>query len=83
MKTVKSILLNEETPGYRLYGKTGWALRNGNNYGWFVGWIETADRILFVATLIEPKNQEEIRDFQLARKGITLEVLRSLDIIRE
>lgn len=83
MKTVKSILLNEETPGYRLFGKTGWALRNGNNYGWFVGWIETADRILFVATLIEPKNQEEIRDFQLARKGITLEVLRSLDIIRE
>jgi len=83
MKTVKSIMLNEETQEYRLYGKTGWSIRDGNNYGWFVGWIETSDRILYVATLIEPKDQSEIRDFQLARKGITMEVLRLLDIIRE
>lgn len=83
MHAVKAIMQNEKTPDYKLYGKTGWAFRNGNNYGWFVGWVETADRILYVATLIEPKNQEEIRDFQLARKGITLEVLRLLNIIRE
>ncbi|MFZ4521625.1 MAG: class D beta-lactamase [Bacteroidales bacterium] len=81
MQAVKSIMINEATPEYTLSGKTGWAIRNGNNYGWFVGWIETKGNIYYIATLVEPENQEKTDDFTAARKVITMEVLKYLGII--
>ncbi|MEI6173082.1 MAG: class D beta-lactamase [Bacteroidota bacterium] len=83
IQEVKDIMVQETTPEYTLSGKTGWAVRNGNNYGWFVGWIETKGKVYFIATLVEPKNQQEISDFAMARKTITLQVLRYLKIIDE
>ena len=53
IKAVKSIMVNEVTPEYTLCGKTGWAVRNGNNYGWFVGWIKTGNKVWFLATLVD------------------------------
>ncbi|MBN1199806.1 MAG: class D beta-lactamase [Bacteroidales bacterium] len=81
MEAVKSIMLNEETSEYRLLGKTGWAIRNGNNYGWFVGWIVTGDRTYYLATLIEPEDPEKFPDFHVARKAVTMDILRNLGII--
>lgn len=81
MKTVKAIMIIEKTPDYILSGKTGWAIRNGNNYGWFVGWLEVKDRIYFVATLIEPENQQKISDFSMARKTISMDAFRMLKLI--
>ncbi len=82
LNSMKSIMVNEVTPEYKLSGKTGWAVRNGNNYGWFVGWIETKGKVFYVATLVEPKNQEAVSDFAMARKTITMEALRALGIVR-
>jgi beta-lactamase class D len=82
MQTMKAIMVNETTPDYTLSGKTGWAIRNGNNYGWFVGWIETKGKIYFIATLVEPKNQEKIDDFAIARKTVTMEALRYLGLVK-
>ncbi|HNW74093.1 MAG: class D beta-lactamase [Bacteroidales bacterium] len=79
---MKDIMVNEKTETYILRGKTGWAIRNGNNYGWFVGWIETKGRVFYFATLVEPKDQQQVSDFALARKMITMDVLRHLEIIR-
>jgi len=81
MQEVKAILVNETTPGYTLSGKTGWAIRNGNNYGWFVGWVETKGKIYFIATLVEPKNQKKVEDFAITRKRITMEALKCLGIL--
>jgi beta-lactamase class D len=81
MQAVKAIMLNEVTPDYRLSGKTGWAIRNGNNYGWFVGWVETKAKVYFVATLVEPKDQKQVEDFAAARKLITMGVFRWLGLI--
>lgn len=81
MQEVKIIMMNETTPEYTLNGKTGWAVRNGNNYGWFVGWIEVKGKVYFLATLVEPKNQEKVDDFNVARKTVTMAVLRWLGII--
>lgn len=78
MKEMKSIMIQETTPEYALSGKTGWAIRNGNNYGWFVGWIEAKGKVYFIATLVEPKSQDKVDDFALARKTVTMEVLRWL-----
>jgi beta-lactamase class D len=81
MHTVKSIMVNESTPEYTLSGKTGWAVRNGNNYGWFVGWIETKGKVYFLATLVEPEDQKKVDDFAVARKTVTMDVLRYMKII--
>ena len=81
IQAVKSIMINEITPDYILGGKTGWAVRNGNNYGWFVGWIEVKGKVYFLATLVEPKNQEKVADFIVARRQITMEVLTNLGIL--
>ncbi len=81
MQTMKAIMVNEVTPEYTLSGKTGWAIRNGNNYGWFVGFIETKGTVYYLATLVQPKDQKMVDDFALARKTVTLETLRYLGII--
>jgi beta-lactamase class D len=41
--TLKTVMLVEETPGYRLYAKTGWAARSSPGVGWYVGYVEVAD----------------------------------------
>jgi beta-lactamase class D len=65
-----------------LSGKTGWAIRNGNNYGWFVGYLETAGNVYYVATLVEPVNQEKLpADFAAARKQITMDAFKLLGLI--
>jgi beta-lactamase class D len=81
MRVVKEIMLQEDTAGFRLSGKTGWAIRNGNNYGWFVGYLETAGDVYFVATLVEPVDQEEMPDFAAARKLITMDAFKLLGLI--
>ncbi|MCK9219737.1 MAG: class D beta-lactamase [Bacteroidales bacterium] len=82
MNSVKQILINEQTMEYTLSGKTGWAIRNGNNYGWFVGYLQTKNGVYFVATLVEPIDQEKIPDFILARKTITMDVFRFFSLIK-
>jgi beta-lactamase class D len=82
MQSIKPIMVVEKTAEYTLSGKTGWAVRNGNNYGWFVGWIETGNNVFYIATLVEPVNQEETSDFAAARKWITMEVLERLGVVR-
>lgn len=40
MRTVKEIIVLEETDYYRLSGKTGWAISVDPDIGWFVGYLE-------------------------------------------
>ncbi|MCB0780854.1 MAG: class D beta-lactamase, partial [Flavobacteriales bacterium] len=43
MDIVKDITQQEDTLGYRLHGKTGWAMGSEGSIGWFVGWVEKDD----------------------------------------
>ncbi len=81
MKIFKGIMLLESTEQYRLSAKTGWAIRNGNNYGWFVGWIETNGRVVYFAALVEPVDSSNMNDFAGNRKQITMEMLALLGVI--
>lgn len=81
MKSVKQIMMLESTEQYRLFAKTGWAIRNGNNYGWFVGWIETNGRVVCFATLVEPVDPTNMTDFAGNRKQVTMEMLSLLGVI--
>jgi beta-lactamase class D len=46
-KIMKRMMFIEENENYKLTGKTGWSDSNGNN-GWFVGYVETKKRYLFL-----------------------------------
>lgn len=62
-----------------LRGKTGWAMRNGDNNGWFVGYLENKDKTYFFATNIIPNEGLEKEKFTAARKETTL---KAIDLLR-
>lgn len=50
--TLRSIMLADERPGYRLYAKTGWAgygKKETPQTGWYVGYLETGTDVWFFA----------------------------------
>ena len=53
-------MLLEQTPNYRLYGKTGWAARSEPRIGWFVGYVETADDTWVFALNIDSPSMADL-----------------------
>lgn len=76
---VKRILLIEKKENYKLSGKTGLSVRNGNYNGWFVGYTESKENSYFFATNIEPKKNLSRKLFPKLRKEITLKSLKMMD----
>jgi beta-lactamase class D len=73
---VKDILVLEETPAYKLSGKTGGGpIADATYIGWFVGYLETKGNVYFFGTNIEGSNFAEIRD---KRVQITKQILIGL-----
>ncbi len=70
---VKRITLLEETPRYRLSGKTGGGPLPHGSLGWFVGYLERDGNVYFFATNIEGPNYFAIRDkrIELTRRVLT------------
>jgi beta-lactamase class D len=75
---IKRIMLIDSNKGRKLSGKTGWSIREGNNTGWFVGWVEIEDEVYFVATKVEPQEGYDMNGFAKIRLKITLEALDAL-----
>jgi beta-lactamase class D len=82
-KIVKRIMVMEENNTYKLSGKTGWTVKNGNNIGWWVGFIETKEKVYFFATNIEPKPGLDMERFPELRKQLTITSLNTLGIIKK
>jgi beta-lactamase class D len=78
---MKKLMVMEENEQYKISGKTGWAIRNGNNRGWFVGYVETNEQVYFFATNIIPKEQFNMNLFPKIRTEITYKALQALNII--
>lgn len=79
---VKEITLQEDTLGYRLHGKTGWALGSEGSIGWFVGWVEKADSTgpYFFANRIYTADSLS-ETFPGARRAISIEVLKRVGVL--
>lgn len=77
IKIVKAIIVLEETPNYRLSGKTGTAV-GSTNVGWFVGYLEENANVYFFATNIKAANSDV--DGPRA-KEICLEILKSIGLL--
>jgi beta-lactamase class D len=78
---VKEIITLEETPDYKLSGKTGGGpLGEGRYLGWFVGYLETKDNTYFFATQIEGPTYVSIRDERIA---LTKRILAGLGYMKQ
>ncbi|APZ47420.1 class D beta-lactamase [Polaribacter reichenbachii] len=74
-EVLRKISFIEKNERYKLYGKTGLSIRNGNNNGWFVGYIKMKNKTYFFATNIEPNENTNKKLFPKLRKEITIKAL--------
>lgn len=79
---IKKLIFIEETEYYQLSGKTGWAIRDNNNTGWFVGYLKTSNNIYFFATRVEPDMRFDMSLFPIIRTEVTLKAFKNLDFIK-
>jgi beta-lactamase class D len=75
---VKRIMIADTTGGAVVRGKTGWALSDGVNLGWWVGWIERGDSTHFFATQIESTDPNF--DQRAVRRTTTDRILNHLGV---
>ncbi|MFT7591619.1 MAG: beta-lactamase class D [bacterium] len=71
-KEMKSLMVIDKNDGYTLSGKTGWSIRNGNNNGWFVGYIEKDNTLFYFATNVSPGERFKMELFPRVRSEVTL-----------
>lgn len=81
MDIVKDIMLIEETPVYKLYGKTGWGIQDSKDIGWFVGFIEINNMTYVFANCIQT-NDSENKNFAKARTSIVYKIFTELELIK-
>jgi beta-lactamase class D len=76
-RIVQAIMIADTTDGV-LRGKTGWSWREGENLGWWVGWLERGEAVYFFATTVESDDP----DFEMfgVRRGATEGILRHLGV---
>jgi beta-lactamase class D len=79
---MKRMIVIEEDETYKLSGKTGWSVRDGNNNGWFVGFVEIKENTYFFATNVEPNQNFNMDLFPMIRKELTFKALKKLNIIK-
>ncbi len=77
---MKRLMVVEETDNRKISGKTGWSIRNGNNNGWFVGYVETKEKVFFFAANVEPQEAFNMELFPMIRKKIVFKALEVLEI---
>lgn len=78
---MKTIMLVEDNGNYKLSGKTGWGIRDGNNNGWYVGYLETNGRVYFFATNVVPDEGFDLNNFTTARIEVTKSALKSMGLM--
>ena len=79
---MKKMMVIEEVENYKISGKTGWSIRNGNNNGWFVGYLETNENTYFFGTNIEPNQKFNMDMFPMIRKELIFKALKQMEIMK-
>ncbi len=79
---MKDLMVIESQNDWTLSGKTGWAIREDNNTGWFVGYLEKGQEVYFIATCIQPSEDFNMDMFNIIRRQLSMEAFRIMGIIR-
>ncbi|MCB0806250.1 MAG: class D beta-lactamase [Bacteroidales bacterium] len=82
-RLIKEMMVIDSNQVYKLSGKTGWSIRNGNNNGWFVGYLEKGDEVFFFATNVSPHQSFDMKLFPVIRKEITMKAFQAMGFIKE
>lgn len=79
MRLAKDMLVLEETPDYRLSGKTGWAGLGepGQQIGWLVGYLEREGRVYSFALNIDIRKDKDAA----LRMSITKAILKQAGLL--
>jgi beta-lactamase class D len=80
-KLMKKLMIIENRGDYILRGKTGWSIRNGNNNGWYIGYLESNEKVYFFGVNIEPKEAFDMDLFPLIRKEVADRAFHYLGIM--
>lgn len=82
MDVLKKIMMTKESPGYFVRAKTGWGIVDGNNIGWYVGYVEKKDRVYYFVNLVQSKDPDN-KDFASSRIDIAYKIMNELKITSE
>ncbi|GAB3523008.1 penicillin-binding transpeptidase domain-containing protein [Emticicia fontis] len=78
---LKRVMVTEKTDTYSIRSKTGWTRVDGNDWGWWVGYVERNDNVYFFATRVIKKRSTVNNRFSQCRKDITKNILKQLKAI--
>ena len=81
MQQLKHIMLRETGASYKIYAKTGLTEQEGQDIGWYVGYVETAGNTYFFALNIEKVSKEKNDKFIAARTEITKNILKQVGVL--
>lgn len=85
---VKNIMITKDTLDYVIRGKTGWGGHGNKDVGWYVGYIETKDKVYYFTNCVQIES-EELNDvnraiaFDNARTEIVYKILDELKLIKK
>ncbi len=76
MDIVKKMMVSKDSAGFVLRGKTGWGNQETIQVGWFVGYAETEDRVVYFANLVRMADSSS-NDmlFDQSRRGVVSSAL--------
>jgi len=72
----------KKTPVYTLRAKTGWAWQGGKDIGWYIGYLETKNKVYYFANCIQSTDSLNA-SFSIARTEIADRILKDLKLIEE
>lgn len=76
---VKEIMISEQAETHTYRDKTGWTRKNGEDIGWWVGYLETKDNVYFFATRLIKSENDKNPNFLNGRKEITKLILKDIE----
>ncbi|MFN8415744.1 MAG: class D beta-lactamase [Cytophagaceae bacterium] len=77
-QTMHEIMRMDDISDLNVYGKSGWAIQNYTDIGWFVGYVEKEGRYYYFATNVSPQDDFDMTQFPSIRRIITYQVLRKV-----
>jgi beta-lactamase class D len=78
---LKRVMINEQNSDYTLRAKTGWTRVDGNDIGWWVGYVQRNDNTYYFATRVVKPRKTVNPNFGNCRKTITKAVLQQVGAI--
>ncbi len=75
---VKNIMISETDQLGVFRDKTGWAVKDEQNIGWWIGYLTTKDNVYFFATRIVQDVAIKNTNFSECRKSITKKILTDI-----